>query len=91
MTTDSAPPAPIDCETAMRRLWDFLDAELDETRAAELEAHLAGCDRCPPHVAFFRELRRSVAAARRDHEAPDALRARVLSALRADGFASAGR
>ena len=48
------------------------------------------CDRCPPHVAFFRELRRTVAAARHDHEAPDALRARVVAALAADGF-TAGR
>jgi mycothiol system anti-sigma-R factor len=81
---------PIDCETAMRRLWDFLDAELDDARAAALEAHLATCDRCPPHVAFFRELRRTVAVARHDHEAPDALRARVVAALAADGF-TAGR
>ena len=85
----AAASVPIDCETAMRRLWDFLDEELDDVRVAELEAHLATCDRCPPHVAFYRALRASVASARQEHAAPDVLRARVVAALAADGFTPA--
>lgn len=87
MTTPSTtPPAAIDCETTVRRLWDYLDEELDETRAAEVEAHLAFCLECPPHFVFAREMLDAVAASRRAPDDVTSLRARVLAALRASGF-----
>jgi mycothiol system anti-sigma-R factor len=85
------PPTAIDCETAVRRLWDYLDAELDERRMAEVRAHLATCERCPPHFAFARAFLDAVAAGRREHDRPDALRARVVAALRAEGFGAGDR
>ncbi len=83
-------PAPIDCETAVRRLWDFLDAELDETRMAEVQAHLAVCRRCPPHFAFASTFLDAIAAVRPQDDVPDALRNRVVAALRSEGFTGGG-
>lgn len=36
------------CWQARARVSDYLDGELDEAGARELEAHLAGCATCPP-------------------------------------------
>lgn len=79
-------PSPIDCETAVRRLWDYLDGELDPTRTAEVESHLAVCRLCPPHFAFARALVAAIEATERAGTPPDALRSRVLAALRAEGY-----
>ncbi len=79
-------PSSIDCETAVRRLWDYLDAELDDRRFAEVAAHLDACRRCPPHFDFARTLLDAVAAARREPDRPEALRERVVRALRAEGY-----
>ena len=85
----SPPPAPIDCDTAVRRLWDYLDGELDDRRIAEVDAHLATCRHCPRHFAFARVFLDAVASARREHQQPGALRERVVGALRAEGFTGA--
>jgi len=79
-------PSPIDCETAVRRLWDFLDGEFDTARMAEVEAHVAVCRLCAPHFAFARSLVAAIEATERSGAPPDALRARVLAALRAEGY-----
>lgn len=91
-TDQVAPPAPspIDCETAVRRLWDFLDGELDAPRAEEVEAHLAVCRRCPPHFAFARAFLGALAATRPAADVPAALRSRVLAALHAEGYSRGG-
>ena len=70
----------------MRRLRDCLDAELDEARAAAVEAHLARCAQCPPHFVFAREMLDAVAASRRAPDDVSARRARVVAALRASAF-----
>jgi anti-sigma factor (TIGR02949 family) len=79
-------PAPIDCGTTVRRLWDYLDGELDAARAAEVDAHLAGCAECPPHFEFAHTFLEALAAGRRAADAEPALRARVLAALAREGF-----
>ena len=86
-TTSPSAMQPIDCETAVRRLWDYLDGRLGAVPREEVEAHLAWCEMCPPHFAFGREIQAALAAstARRDDGADDAeaaLRARVRDALR---------
>jgi len=78
-------PASIDCETAVRRLWDFLDGRLPDIARAEVEAHLATCELCPPHFDFARTMHGALAASVpppvSDDEAAR-LRERVRSALR---------
>lgn len=53
---------PIDCETAVRRLWDFLDGRLPARSREEVETHLATCELCPPHFEFARSMQRALAA-----------------------------
>jgi anti-sigma factor (TIGR02949 family) len=36
----------MDCKEAVVRLWEYLDQELGPKEAAEIVAHLRGCDRC---------------------------------------------
>ena len=77
-------PSPIDCATAVRRLWDYLDGRLSAPAHDEVEAHLATCAKCPPHFEFAERMKRSLAAAAvpaisREDEAR--LRGRVRSAL----------
>jgi anti-sigma factor RsiW len=45
---------PIDCHSAMRQLWDFLDDELPPERLEEIRQHLAVCTGCSAHVEFCR-------------------------------------
>ena len=90
-TTPHAAPGGIDCEAAVRRLWDYLDGQLDAARMAEVDAHLDACRRCPPHFAFARTFLDALAAGRREHAPPVALRDRVVAALVAEGFTGGRR
>lgn len=85
---DDQPRSLIDCTTAARRLWDYVDGELDDARMAEVEAHLAICQQCPAHFAFAKSLLESIKAARARLEDPRALRQRVVAALRDAGFSA---
>ena len=78
----------LDCQAAMRQLWDYLDGELSEERMEAMRAHLAVCARCYPHYDFERAFLEALAATRREHVAPGALRERVMAALREAGFAA---
>jgi anti-sigma factor (TIGR02949 family) len=51
----------LDCNDVMRRLWDYLDGELDEARRAQVAAHLETCRRCHPHLVFERSFLDAVA------------------------------
>ncbi|HEV7763779.1 MAG TPA: GNAT family N-acetyltransferase [Thermoanaerobaculia bacterium] len=79
----NAPRGPIDCESVVRRLWDYLDGRLTAMTHDEVEAHLATCELCPPHFTFANDMRKALAASpvlvSSDDESR--LRARVHSAL----------
>ncbi|MEO5511684.1 MAG: zf-HC2 domain-containing protein [Longimicrobiales bacterium] len=81
-------PSPIDCRTAVERLWEYLDHELPDGPLEELEAHLRACAECPPHFAFAAKLLRDIRSARAGESNTEVLRTRVLAALRAEGFMS---
>ncbi len=79
----------IDCETTVRRLWDYIDGRLPDLAREEVEAHLAACVHCPPRFAFARTMRQALeTSAERDRALGPAdaleaaLRARVREALR---------
>lgn len=78
----------LDCDAVMRRLWDYLDHELTPDSEAAVRAHLAVCRRCYPQYDFELAFLNALAASRREHSSPDVLRNRVLTALRAEGFAA---
>ncbi|MEO7521857.1 MAG: anti-sigma factor [Gemmatimonas sp.] len=73
--------APFDCHEAVRRLWDYLDHELSEDEMRLVDAHLAGCERCPPHFTFERAFLSAVRTARAENAASAALRHRVRAIL----------
>ena len=51
----------IGCEEALRRLFDYLDHELDESRRAEMEQHLKVCRGCYSRVEFEKRLKHRLA------------------------------
>lgn len=77
----------LDCESVMRQLWDFLDAELTPDRMAAIRAHLELCKRCYPQYEFERSFLDAVAASGRQHSSLDRLRVQVTQALETKGLA----
>ncbi|MEX1043187.1 MAG: zf-HC2 domain-containing protein [Acidimicrobiia bacterium] len=47
----------IDCTSAVRRLWNFIELDLPEAERDEMDKHLAFCRRCCGEVEFAEELR----------------------------------
>jgi anti-sigma factor (TIGR02949 family) len=78
----STPAGLPDCEAVVRALWDYLDRQLSEADLAAIDAHLAVCEKCRAHAEFERRLIDEIRAVRAQQDEPDALRARVLAALR---------
>ena len=66
MTNDTAtgtlPPAPIDCEHAVRRLWDYVDGRLPTMARDEVEAHLVTCEMCLRRFDFARTMQGAIAS-----------------------------
>lgn len=79
---------PIDCLTAVQRLWDYLDEELDATRMAEVAAHVERCSACREHLQFARTFLSALSASQTAVPDAAALRTRVVEALRREGFSS---
>lgn len=78
----------LDCDTVMRLLWDYLDGELTPGHEAAVRVHLAVCKRCYPQYNFERAFIEALAASRREHSRPNDIKTRVLTALKAEGFAA---
>ena len=78
----------IDCRTAVRQLWDYLDGELDDQRMVEVRQHLLTCRKCLPHAEFGRRFIQALSRARERHVMPPAVRSQVMAALTEAGFSS---
>lgn len=86
---------PIDCKATVRRLWDYLDAELDPVRAEEVARHLRGCAGCREHFAFANQFLAALyeswpvvagsAAGDANVDDAESLRARIVARLEAEG------
>lgn len=50
-------PTDIDCELALRRLFDFLDHELDGEDREAMQRHLQACRACYSRAAFEQRLK----------------------------------
>jgi anti-sigma factor RsiW len=59
----------------------LIDGELDATRASDVEAHVAGCQRCAAELRQFRKMRQAMAGANLRLAAPAALRSRIEAAI----------
>ena len=70
----------IDCEEALRRLAEYLDAELHGERGREMEQHLERCRSCFSRVEFEKRLKARTAEL--CHEpVPAALEGRIRTLL----------
>lgn len=78
----------IDCRSAVRQLWDYLDEELDDQRMAEVQHHLDTCRECLPHAEFGRRFFEALSRARERHAMPPAVRSQVMAALSTAGFST---
>jgi anti-sigma factor (TIGR02949 family) len=81
---DDAPM--IDCETAVRQLWDYLDGQLDARAEAAVRAHISRCSDCFPHARFGDLVLKAVAEQRQAPVESPSLRSRVLERLRLEGY-----
>ena len=70
----------INCKTTVERLYPYLDRELSELELVEVREHLALCPPCAKHFEFESGMLRIVGDACRSVEAPDGLKAKILSA-----------
>lgn len=76
---------PIDCVEAARRLWAYLDGELDAPSAAEVERHLGECARCREVSRTQRRFLGLLGDLSADAPGAVDLRARVEAVLRSAG------
>jgi anti-sigma factor (TIGR02949 family) len=70
----------IDCEEALRRLFEYLDAELQAEPQREVEQHLARCRSCFSRLEFERRLKEYTAEIGRE-EPPAELESRIRKML----------
>lgn len=73
----------VDCEDAVRQLYNFLDGELTEERRREIAMHLDACGSCSGAAGFEAELRAIISSRCRDR-VPESLIHRVAAALAAE-------
>jgi len=70
-----------DCSDAQDQIYQYLDAELDESTAASVRAHLEDCSGCHDSFDFERRLKMVI----RNHlneDMPESLEAKVKELLR---------
>jgi mycothiol system anti-sigma-R factor len=73
----------VDCNEAVRQLYDYLDGELTEDRRHEIAEHLDYCSPCSGAAEFEAELRHVIADRCRDR-VPDSLLQRVADCIEAE-------
>jgi anti-sigma factor (TIGR02949 family) len=71
---------PIDCEEALRRLFEYLDAELPGESHREMEQHLEQCRSCFSRVEFEKRLQAFTTDLGREPVPPE-LEARIRKVL----------
>jgi mycothiol system anti-sigma-R factor len=71
----------IGCEEALRRMFEYLDRELDGARHAEMEQHLHTCRACFSRAEFERRLKGKLGTAGNE-PAPPEFEYRIKNLLR---------
>jgi anti-sigma factor (TIGR02949 family) len=77
-----------ECEHVVSQLWPYLDGAVSETERKRVVRHLELCANCHSHFDFANAFLDAVAAARPHLGLSETLRARVMTALVAEGFSS---
>jgi anti-sigma factor (TIGR02949 family) len=71
----------LDCQAAMRQLWDYLDQELTAHHMRLIREHLEACAECHPHADFAARFLEAIRHTREDVRLPEPLRERVCRAI----------
>ena len=79
-------PALIECETAARALYDYLDGRLPMATMQSVQQHVDTCRACASHFVFARRLLELVPAALPLTDESHALRLRVIESLQSEGY-----
>lgn len=82
----------IDCREAIRRMWSYLDHELEKKPLGEFEEHLDTCVKCCGELEFSRHLRSRVATSFGSSPMSSEVKARLdrVLTLAADATDAAG-
>jgi len=72
---------PIDCEQALRQIFEFIDHELDESRREAMAHHLHACKSCFSRVEFERRLKEKIGSLR-DEQATAEVSNRIKGLLK---------
>jgi anti-sigma factor (TIGR02949 family) len=75
---------PIDCRAAVEILQDYLKRELTPEVEAAVRAHLERCAPCFSYARFEENFLIMLEARAQESNCPGSLRARIVSALRAE-------
>jgi anti-sigma factor (TIGR02949 family) len=89
-STERDTPALIDCETAARALYDYLDGRLPAATTESVRAHIETCKACAGHFAFAQRVLDLVPASLPLTGEPHGLRVKILETLKAEGFRAQG-
>jgi anti-sigma factor (TIGR02949 family) len=73
-------PMMIPCDQVIARLWEYIDGELEPSRAAEVSAHLKLCERCFPQYDYQRAYREFIRRTRGE-AVPSGLRRRIFEMI----------
>lgn len=71
----------IDCEKALRQIFDFIDHELGEVDRAAMDEHLHTCKSCFSRMEFERRLKEKIGRLR-DEQASETVSARIKGLLK---------
>lgn len=77
---DRADAGPVDCQEALRRLFEFLDHEIEEADGDRIRQHLADCEPCLGEYGIEEQVRKIVKRSCSEH-APAELHVRIREQL----------
>jgi mycothiol system anti-sigma-R factor len=70
------------CQEAINRLYEYLDRELDNAAATEIENHLDLCRLCCDHFEFEQKMKELVHNSCLSEKAPQILKDKILNRLK---------
>ena len=71
----------IDCEEALKRLFEYIDQELNAHKHEEMEDHLSKCRSCYSRLEFEKRLKQHLQGAAKQ-KAPDELQGKIKNLIR---------
>lgn len=87
--TNQDSPALLDCEAAVRALYDYLDGRLPDASERAVKHHVEVCQVCASHFQFARRVLDLVPESMPLGGEANGLRARIVASLQAEGYRGA--